>query len=70
MRRKGNCWDNAVAESFLHTLKTELIYREDFGWCPSTPVMGKLAATDVIYRIFSPRLFYYGIYLSKMPRSD
>ena len=23
MRRKGNCWDNAVAESF-HTLKNEL----------------------------------------------
>lgn len=23
MSRKGNCWDNAVAESFFHTLKTE-----------------------------------------------
>ena len=30
MSRKGNCWDNAVAESFFHTLKTELIYVEDF----------------------------------------
>jgi putative transposase len=30
MRRKGNWWDNAVAESFFHTLKTALIYREDF----------------------------------------
>lgn len=27
MSRKGNCWDNAVAESFFATLKTELIYR-------------------------------------------
>lgn len=27
MSRKGNCWDNAVAESFFHTLKTEWIYR-------------------------------------------
>jgi len=26
MSRKGNCWDNAVAESFFHTLKTELVY--------------------------------------------
>ena len=26
MSRKGNCWDNSVAESCLHTLKTELIY--------------------------------------------
>jgi putative transposase len=24
--RKGNCWDNAVAESFFKTLKTEQIY--------------------------------------------
>lgn len=24
MSRKGNCWDNAVAESFFHTLKTRL----------------------------------------------
>ena len=28
MNRKGNCWDNAVAESFFHTLKTELVYHE------------------------------------------
>ena len=24
MSRQGDCWDNAVAESFFHTLKTEL----------------------------------------------
>jgi len=30
MSRKGNCWDNAVAESFFHTLKTELIYQCKF----------------------------------------
>lgn len=28
--RKGNCWDNSVVESFFHSLKTELIYDEDF----------------------------------------
>lgn len=27
MSRKGNCWDNAVAESFFATLKKELIHR-------------------------------------------
>lgn len=27
MSRKGNCWDNAVAESFFKTIKTEWIYR-------------------------------------------
>ena len=25
--RRGQCWDNAVAESFFSTLKTELIHR-------------------------------------------
>ena len=30
MSRKGNCWDNAVAESFFKTLKSELIYYEDY----------------------------------------
>ena len=30
MSRKGNCWDNAVAESFFHTLKTECVYLEKF----------------------------------------
>lgn len=27
MSRKGNCWDNAVAESFFKTLKIESIYK-------------------------------------------
>jgi transposase InsO family protein len=27
MSRKGNCWDNAVVESFNATIKTELIHR-------------------------------------------
>lgn len=30
MSRKGDCWDNAVAESFFHTLKTELIHHQEF----------------------------------------
>ena len=30
MSRKGNCWDNAVAESFFGTLKTELVYHEKY----------------------------------------
>jgi putative transposase len=30
MSRKGNCWDNAVAESFFGSLKQELLYR--FTW--------------------------------------
>ena len=30
MSRKGNCWDNAVPESFFHSLKVELIYQSKF----------------------------------------
>ena len=28
MSRKGNCYDNAVQESFYHSLKTELVHHE------------------------------------------
>ncbi len=30
MSRKGNCWDNAVAESFFHTLKTGLVNHKKY----------------------------------------
>ena len=30
MSRKGNCWDNAVAESFFKSLKVELIYQTKY----------------------------------------
>ena len=30
MSRKGDPWDNSVAESFFCTLKKELIYRKKF----------------------------------------
>ncbi len=30
MSRKGDCWDNAVAESFFHTLKVELIHGKTY----------------------------------------
>ncbi len=41
MSRKGNCWDNAVAESFFGILKTELIYRQKW--------MSRIAATMAIF---------------------
>ncbi len=30
MSRKGNCWDNAVAESFFKSLKVEWVYKHDY----------------------------------------
>jgi len=30
MSRKGNCWDNAVMERFLLSLKTERVWQRDY----------------------------------------
>ncbi len=30
MSRKGNCWDNAVAESFSKSLKVEWVYNHNY----------------------------------------
>lgn len=30
MSRKGECWDNAVAESFFGSLKNELVHEMDY----------------------------------------
>ena len=44
MSRKGNCYDNAVAESFFHTLKSEHVNFEKF----RTRVEAKLSIFDYI----------------------
>ena len=40
MSRRGNCWDNAVAESFFATLKTELV--ADADWATRDEARGAL----------------------------
>jgi putative transposase len=40
MSRKGNCWDNAVAESFFASLKVELVYQTR--WSTRTPARNEL----------------------------
>jgi transposase InsO family protein len=32
MSRKGNCYDNAVAESFFSTLKNELVHHQTYSY--------------------------------------
>ncbi len=44
MSRKGNCWDNAVAESFFKTMKTEMVYHQKF----QTKAEAKLAIFEYI----------------------
>lgn len=50
MSRKGNCWDNAVAESFFSTMKTELIYRQPW----TTKAAAERAVCDYIDRFYNP----------------
>ncbi len=44
MSRKGNCWDNAVVESFFSSLKLELVYTTDF----ATREQARVALFDYI----------------------
>ena len=50
MSRKGNCWDNAVTESFFATLKTELIHRQP--WPTRRAAMD--AVVDYIEGFYNP----------------
>ncbi len=49
MSRKGNCWDNAPAESFFGTLKTECTHRKPW---PS-PAAAKDAISDTIHNFYN-----------------
>ena len=40
MSRRGDCWDNAVAESFFATLKVELVH--DAAWTTRTAARAEL----------------------------
>ncbi|MBM7114427.1 IS3 family transposase [Archangium primigenium] len=49
MSRKGNCWDNAVVESFFSTLKQELVYTTDF----TTRAQARLALFEYIEAFYN-----------------
>jgi putative transposase len=51
MSRKGDCWDNAVVESFFGTLKTELIHRKPW---PSVK-MARAAIAEYIEVFYNRR---------------
>lgn len=50
MSRRGNCWDNAVAESFFGTLKTELFLEEPIHCADLTEAM----VVDYIDGFYNP----------------
>ena len=51
MSRKGNCWDNAVAESFFHSLKTERTSHENY----LTRTQARLSVFDYIEVFYNRR---------------
>jgi transposase InsO family protein len=75
MSRKGNCWDNAVAESFFGTIKTEFIHSTTFSTCAIART-GIAEWTEVFYNrqrlhstigFLSPSQFEDNYYLSLQP---
>jgi transposase InsO family protein len=51
MSRKGDCWDNAVAESFFSTLKAELVHRTDY----VTRRQARASVFEYIEAFYNPR---------------
>lgn len=51
MSRAGNCWDNAIAESFFSTLEAELLCRNRFHGHAQTIV----AVSEYIDHFFNPQ---------------
>jgi putative transposase len=50
MSRTGDCYDNAVAESFFASLKAEWVDYEDY----ATRHMGRASLGDYIDRFYNP----------------
>ena len=47
MSRRGNCWDNAMMESFFATLKKERIHQEEYATRSARPVPACLITSNV-----------------------
>ena len=57
MSRKGNCWDNAIAESFFHTLKVELVNSAQF----ATREEAKLSIFEYIENYYNRKRMHSAI---------
>ncbi len=57
MSRKGNCYDNAYAETFFHSLKVELIHRHEF----RTRAEAELAIREYIEEWYNSKRLHSGL---------
>ena len=57
MSRSGNCYDNAFAESFFHTLKVELVHRTQF----KTRREAEVAISEYIETWYNRRRLHSGL---------
>jgi len=53
MSRKGNCWDNAVAESFFGTLEQELVLQQTEVWADE--LAARSAVGEYIHGFYNQR---------------
>jgi transposase InsO family protein len=61
MSRRGNCWDNAVAESFFSTLKIELAHGADW----TTQAEARAAVAEYLEIFYNTQRRHSGLgYLS------
>ena len=65
MSRKGNCWDNAVAESFFATLKNELVHRSS--WSNGADLYDALF--EYIEVFYNRRRLHSSLGYKRQPRS-
>jgi transposase InsO family protein len=49
MSRRGNCWDNAMVESLMHTLKVECVHQNKF----ATKQQARKEIGDYIERFYN-----------------
>jgi len=57
MSRKGDCWDNAVAESFFSTIKNELVHDVEF----ATRAQARAAIIDYIEAFYNRQRLHSSI---------
>ncbi|MBE9174636.1 transposase [Synechocystis salina LEGE 06155] len=62
MSRKRNCWDNAVAESFFGTIKTEFIHSTTFSTCALARTALNGLRSFIIANVYMPVPVFFPLF--------